>query len=44
MEERAPLFLKISVLFAAFYVFCLYDNPMGITYPLFTAGLLGVYL
>ena len=42
--ENAPFFLKIIVLFSAFYVFCLYDNIMGITYPLYTAGLLGLYL
>ena len=42
--ESASFFLKLVLIFAAFYVFCLYRNPMGITYPLFTAGLLGVYL
>lgn len=42
--ENAPFFLKIIVLFSAFYVFCLYDNIMGITYPLYTVGLLGLYL
>ena len=42
--KSAPFFLKVTVLFAAFYVFCLYDNPMGITYPLFTAGFLSLYL
>ena len=42
--ENAPFFLKIIVLFSAFYVVCLYDNIMGITYPLYTAGLLGLYL
>ena len=42
--ESASFFLKLVLAFAAFYVFCLYKNPMGITYPLFTAGLLGVYL
>ncbi len=41
---NAPFFLRLCVLFAAFYVFCLYDNYMGITYPLFTAGFLGMYL
>ena len=41
---RAPFFLKASLLFSAFYVFCLYDNPSGVTYPLFTAGLLGLYV
>ena len=42
--KSAPFFLKASLLFSAFYVFCLYDNPSGITYPLFTAGLLGLYV
>ena len=42
--ESASFFLKLVLIFAAFYVFCLYRNLMGITYPLFTAGLLGVYL
>ena len=42
--ESVPFFLKASLLFSAFYVFCLYDNPSGITYPLFTAGLLGLYV
>ena len=42
--KNAPFFLKASLLFSAFYVFCLYDNPSGITYPLFTAGLLGLYV
>ena len=32
--ENAPFFLKIIVLFSAFYVFCLYDNIMGITLSL----------
>lgn len=42
--DRAPFFIKLCVLFSAFYVFCLYDNPAGITYPLFTAGFLGLYV
>ena len=27
--ESVPFFLKASLLFSAFYVFCLYDNPSG---------------
>lgn len=36
--------LRIFLLFSLFYVFCLYDNPSGITYPLFTAGFLMLFL
>lgn len=42
--ESAPFFLKLCILFSIFYVFCLYENPAGITYPIFTAGLLGSYV
>lgn len=35
--------IKMILLFAVFYVFCLYDNRMGITYPIFMAGFLSLY-
>ncbi len=38
MQENFPVFFRASLLFALGYVFCLYDNPAGITYPLFIAG------
>lgn len=32
-----PYFMGLSLAFGAFYTFCLYKNPAGITYPLFAA-------
>ncbi len=37
MEEAFPFFGGISLLFGIMFAFCLYKNPCGITYPLFTA-------
>ncbi len=37
MEEDFPFFGGISLLFGIMFAFCLYKNPWGITYPLFTA-------
>lgn len=37
MEEDFPFFGGISLLFGTLFAFCLYKNPCGITYPLFTA-------
>ena len=38
MISEAPFFLWATVGYALFYVFCLYKNGSGITFPLFTAG------
>lgn len=37
MEEDFPFFGGISLLFGVLFAFCLYKNPCGVTYPLFTA-------
>lgn len=42
--KGAPYFYYVCLIFSVFYVFCLFDNPVGITYPIFTAGLLFLYL
>ena len=38
MVSKAPFFLWATLGYALFYVFCLYKNVAGITFPLFTAG------
>ena len=38
MISEAPFFIWATVGYALFYVFCLYKNNSGITFPLFTAG------
>ena len=38
MISEAPFFLWATVGYALFYVFCLYKNGSGITFPLFTTG------
>ena len=38
--KNASRFYKICLIFSVFYVFCLFDNPIGITYPVFTIGFL----
>lgn len=38
MINEAPFFLWATLGYALFYVFCLYKNGSGITFPLFTAG------
>ncbi len=40
MISEAPFFLWATLGYALFYVFCLYKNVAGITFPLFTAGTL----
>lgn len=37
VTRRFPYFMGLSLAFGAIYTFCLYRNPAGITYPLFTA-------
>lgn len=37
VSEQVPFFAGLSLLFGVCYTFCLYENPCGITYPLFTA-------
>lgn len=37
VTRRFPYFMGLSLAFGAVYTFCLYENPAGITYPLFTA-------
>ena len=46
ITRNFPFFAGISLLFGLVYTFCLYENPCGITYPLFTlfAGGCGVHL
>ena len=41
--KNASRFYKICLIFSVFYVFCLFDNPIGITYPVFTIGFLFLY-
>ena len=36
ITRNFPFFAGISLLFGLAYTFCLYENPCGITYPLFT--------
>lgn len=36
VTRRFPYFMGLSLAFGAVYTFCLYKNPAGITYPLFT--------
>ncbi len=38
MINEAPFFIWATLGYALFYVFCLYKNGSGITFPLFTAG------
>lgn len=38
MISKAPFFLWATLGYAIFYVFCLYKNGSGITFPLFTFG------
>ena len=38
MVSNAPFFILATLGYALFYVFCLYKNVAGITFPLFTAG------
>ena len=38
MISEAPFFIWATLGYALFYVFCLYDNVAGITFPLFTLG------
>ena len=38
MISEAPFFIWATVGYALFYVFCLYKNNSGITFPLFTVG------
>ena len=38
MINEAPFFLWATIGYALFYVFCLYKNGSGITFPLFTLG------
>ena len=40
MKEQFTYFAMVSILYAAFYTFCLYRNAMGITYPFFIIGTL----
>ena len=40
MVSNAPFFILATLGYALFYVFCLYKNVAGITFPLFTAGTL----
>lgn len=47
MENKIERFGKIgivSILYAAFYAFCLYKNASGITYPFFVAGTFCFYI
>lgn len=37
VTESFPFFMGLCLAFGAFYTFCLYKNPAGITYPLFAA-------
>ena len=41
--KNASRFYRICLIFSVFYVFCLFDNPIGITYPVFTVGFLTLY-
>ena len=38
MVSNAPFFILATLGYALFYVFCLYKNDSGITFPLFTVG------
>lgn len=40
MKRQFPLFGISSLLYSAFYAFCLYKNASGITYPFFVIGTL----
>ena len=40
MKRQFPLFGVNSLLYSAFYAFCLYKNASGITYPFFVIGTL----
>lgn len=40
MKRQFPLFGVSSLLYSAFYAFCLYKNASGITYPFFVIGTL----
>lgn len=44
MKGLFPLFRIACISYALFYTFCLYKNPCGITYPVFTAGTLFFFL
>jgi len=37
MLDAFPFFAGLSLMFGVLFTFCLYKNPCGITYPLFTA-------
>lgn len=41
--KNASRFYQICLYFSVFYVFCLFDNPIGITYPVYMAGFLVIY-
>lgn len=43
MQKDVRFFLGISAMFSLFYLFCLYENPMGITFPLYIAGCIALY-
>lgn len=38
IANHFPAFMGCALAFGIFYTFCLYKNPMGITYPLMVAG------
>jgi len=40
MKRQFPFFGAGSILYSAFYAFCLYKNASGITYPFFVVGTL----
>lgn len=40
MREQFGWFAGLSCLFGVIYTFCLYDNPAGITFPLFAAAVI----
>jgi len=40
LKKQFPIFARAAAIYAVFYAFCLYQNPDGVTYPLFALGLL----
>lgn len=44
MVTSYPFFFRVSLIYAIFYVFCLYKNGYGITFPLLVAGSIAYFI